>query len=54
LFRKEDVTQTLYASAYKAECKQPVPATKVDIVCNAVEEALERVNPAKWVLSFNW
>jgi hypothetical protein len=49
IFRKEDVTQTLYSSAYKMQNRQNVVTGKVDAVCEAVQKALERINPSKYV-----
>ena len=49
--KEEDTTQTLYAAAYAKSTETGVnPAaakSKVDTVCDAVRESLDKINPNK-------
>ncbi|XP_071794308.1 elongator complex protein 1-like isoform X2 [Asterias amurensis] len=53
--KEEDTTQTLYAAAYANSTEtgvNPVAAkSKVDTVCDAVRESLDKINPNKFFLS---
>lgn len=53
--REEDVTKTMYTAAYDNTADSMTSAangrkdSKVDLVCDAVREAVEKVDADKWV-----
>ncbi|XP_022111138.1 elongator complex protein 1-like [Acanthaster planci] len=51
--KEEDTTQTLYSAAYqrRSEAAGTARGNKVDTVCDAVRESLDKINPQKFFLS---